>query len=597
MNRSRTPSPEGPVAHRTKAFVAVLAMLVGGSLVAAAPAGAASAPAPAATTVKVDVLVRVEPGTEGPVAQQVRLLGGDPAKPLTVLPGFLAKVPTDRVATVAAIPGVTGVVDGVDIGFDPALYDQQKISSSLYQIALNIGADQSWKNGYTGAGVDVAVIDSGVAAVPELQGNTVTGPDLSFGSGDAADGMDLFGHGTHMSGIIAGRDPSVPLDARSLPEAAKTKFVGIAPGARIVNMKVAAPDGAVDVSQVIAAIDWVVQHRGSDGLNIRVLNLSFGTDGIQDYQVDPLTFAVENAWKHGIVVVVSAGNDGYGSPRLNDPAYDPYVLAVGASDTNGTTSQSDDFIADFSSRGDATRRPDVVAPGRSVVSLRAPDSLIDQAFPGGRIGDTLFRGSGTSQAAAVTSGAVALLLQQYPTLTPDQVKAALVNTGLKLKTSKGVVLDAGMKSIDLDQAAGKVKDVLAGKIASVQSFPPATGLGSLDAARGSEHLADGETILRGEVDVTGAAWDPATWSAASANGLTWSNAAWTGARWRDAQWNGARWKSDGWTGSRWRDASWTGSRWRNDTWTGTRWRDDSWTGSRWRGSGWMAAEFIPVPLQ
>ena len=552
------------LSRRAKTFAALLAVLIGSSLVGVAPAGAA--------TPRVDVLVRVQPGAEASVAEQVRSLGGDPGKLLDALHGFVAKVPTDRVAAVGVLPGVVSIVSGIDVGFDPALYNPEKTSSSLYQIAMNIGADEAWNDGYTGAGVDVAVIDSGVAAIPELRDHVVNGPDLSFGSGDAADGIDQFGHGTHMAGIIAGRDPAVPLSSRTLRDSAKQKFVGIAPGARIVNMKVAAPDGAVDVSQVIAAIDWVVQHRATDGLNIRVLNLSFGTDGVQDYQVDPLTFAVENAWKHGIVVVVSAGNDGYGSPRLNDPAYDPFVLAVGASDTNGTTSQSDDFIAAFSSRGDVSRRPDVLAPGRSVVSLRAPGSIIDEAFPGGRVGDQLFRGSGTSQAAAVTSGAVALLLQRYPNLTPDQVKAALANSGLRLRTPKGNLLESGMKSINLDQAADKVKDVLAGKIPSTQSFPPATGLGLLEGSRGTAHLSDGERVLAGEVDVTGAPWDAAAWSAASINGLTWSDASWTGSRWRDALWNGSRWRSDGWSGSRW--------------------RSDAWSGSRWRGSGWLAAEFI-----
>ena len=94
----------------------------------------------------------------------------------------------------------------------------------------------------------------------------------------------------------------------------------------------AASDGATDVSQVIAAIDWIVQHRNSDGLNIRVLNLSFGTDGTQDYQLDPLAYAAEVAWLHGIVVVVAAGNSGFGTPQLNNPAYDPYVIAVGGDD-------------------------------------------------------------------------------------------------------------------------------------------------------------------------------------------------------------------------------------------------------------------------
>jgi serine protease AprX len=512
----------------------------------------------------VEALVRVQPGSEASVALAIRALGGDPHAPLKVLNGYMARFPSDQIAAVQAIPGVISVATGVDIGFDPAMYDPEEISSSMYQVAKNVGADRYWKDGFTGAGIDVAVIDSGIAPLPQFDGRIVNGPDLSFGSEGAPAGMDQFGHGTHMAGIIAGRDPSVGLDPKSLEQASKRSFIGIAPGARLLNMKVAAPDGAVDVSQVIAAIDWVVEHRNRDGLNVRVLNLSFGTDGVQDYQVDPLTFAVENAWRHGVVVVVSAGNAGYGSPTLNNPAYDPYVIATGASDTNGTKAQGDDFIADFSSRGDVNRRPDIVAPGRSIVSLRAPDSLIDQAFPGGRVGDRLFRGSGTSQAAAVTSGAIALLLQQYPSMTPDQVKAALVNSGSKLRTRKGELLEKGMESLDVSDARGKAKDVVEGKIPWAQAFAPATGLGSLEAARGSEHLTDGTTVLTGEVDVTGAPWD----------GRTWRNDSWSGRTWRADGWNGRTWRADGWSGRTW--------------------RADGWNGRTWRGSGWMAAEFVPT---
>ena len=363
----------GVARYATALFAVLLTFSVGGPAISSA--GAAVPP--------VDALVRIQPGTETSVALAIRGLGGDPHQPLKVLNGYMARLPGDQLAAVQAIPGVISVATGVDIAFDPAMYDPEQVSSSMYQVAKNVGADRMWKDGYTGAGVDVAVIDSGVAPLPQFDGRIVNGPDLSFGSGDAAPGADQFGHGTHMAGIIAGRDPSVGLDPKSLEQGSKRSFVGIAPGARLLNMKVAAPDGAVDVSQVIAAIDWVVQHRNTDGLNVRVLNLSFGTDGIQDYQVDPLTFAVENAWRQGIVVVVSAGNAGYGSPMLNNPAYDPYVIATGASDTNGTVARGDDFIADFSSRGDLNRRPDIVAPGRSVVSLRAPGSLIDEAFPGG----------------------------------------------------------------------------------------------------------------------------------------------------------------------------------------------------------------------
>jgi serine protease AprX len=517
-----------------------------------------------ASTATVDVLVRVDEGAQAAVTARVRALGGHADKPLDVVPGFTAEVPADAMQALRETPGVQSVVADLDIPFDAAFYDAEKVSSSMFQVAKNVGVDDLWKDGYTGEGIDVAVIDSGVADLPEFSGRLVHGPDLSFDADLPGREADGFGHGTNMAGIIAGRDPSVPLTPKELREGSKRAFVGVAPGARIVDMKVAAADGAVDVSQVIAAIDWVVQHKNAAGLNIRVLNLSFGTDGVQDYQLDPLTFAVENAWRHGIVVVVSAGNDGYGSPKLNNPAYDPFVLAVAASDTNRTTGTSDDFIADFSSRGDLTRRPDVAAPGRSVVSLRSPGSLIDQAFPGARVGDRLFRGSGTSQAAAVTSGAVAVLLDRYPELTPDQVKAVLTATGLKLKTRKGELLEKGMKSLDVPKAADKVEDVLEGKLSSTQSFAPGTGLGSLEAARGSEHVTDGETTLEGEIDVSGGVWDARSW------------------------------RDDSWNGRSWRGRSWRARSWRSDGWTSRSWRSDQWKGRSWRGSGWLAAEFVPL---
>ncbi len=154
--------------------------------------------------------------------------------------------------------------------------------------------------GFTGKGVGVALVDTGVVPVPGLDsGNVRLGPDLSFESqAGPYRYLDTFGHGTHMAGIIVGNDPS-------------TGFKGVAPGARLTSVKVGSHDGAVDVSQVIAAVDWVVKHRKDDPANpIRVLNLSYGTDGVQSYQVDPLTHAVENAWRAGIVVVVAAGNRG-----------------------------------------------------------------------------------------------------------------------------------------------------------------------------------------------------------------------------------------------------------------------------------------------
>jgi serine protease AprX len=182
--------------------------------------------------------------------------------------------------------------------------------------------------------------------------------------------------------------------------------------------------GAADVSQIIAAIDWVLQNKTTGGLNIRVLNLSFGTNTSHPYTIDPLCHAVEAAWRKGITVVAATGNAGYymapGGAGLTSPARDPYVISVGATDTKKTIVTTDDAVASFSSSGvvgiGGTKNPDLVAPGKSIISLAVPGSFIDQTYgAAGAVTGGLMRGSGTSQATAVMSGAAALVLQQHPT--------------------------------------------------------------------------------------------------------------------------------------------------------------------------------------
>ena len=247
-----------------------------------------------------------------------------------------------------------------------------------------------------------------------------------------------------MAGIIAGRDDGAPA---VIQKGNEDHFLGMAPDARVVSVKLADASGATDVSQVIAGIDWVVQNRNRNGLNIRVLNLSFGTDGVQSYLVDPLTYAAEVAWRKGIVVVVSAGNEGYGSAKLNNPAYDPHVLAVGGADGAGTYDYKDDTIQSWSSRGDGTRNPDLVAPGASILSLRNPGSTIDTEASTARVATRFFKGTGTSQAAAVVSGAAALVIQQRPTITPDQVKRLLTNGAQRLQKADPVAQGKGMMDL------------------------------------------------------------------------------------------------------------------------------------------------------
>src|SRR6185436_11319699 len=190
-------------------------------------------------------------------------------------------------------------------------YDAASDMNSMYNTAQYVGAAAYWDAGYTGAGVDVALIDTGVSPVEGLMsaGKVIYGPDLSLESqNDSLRSLDTNGHGTFMAGLIAGKD-----DTLTTPYSAAraSAYRGIAPDARIVSLKVGVADGGVDVSQVIAAIDWVVQHQYDNGLNIRVLNLSYGTNSTQPYGVDPLAFAVEQAWNLGIFVVTATGNSGY----------------------------------------------------------------------------------------------------------------------------------------------------------------------------------------------------------------------------------------------------------------------------------------------
>jgi subtilisin family serine protease len=457
-------------------------------------------------------------------------------------------------------------------GFDSKSYS----FSTMYWVAQEVsGAGEYWNNRFTGRGVDIALLDSGVVEVNGLKGTSkvVYGPDLSYEADNSSlRHKDSYGHGTHMAGIMAGRDDGAPT---TILKGNEDYFLGMAPDSRVVSVKLADASGATDVSQVIAGIDWVVQNKNRNGLNIRVLNLSFGTDGVQDYKLDPLTYAAEVAWRKGIVVVVSAGNEGFGSTKLNNPAYDPYVLAVGGADGNGTYDVKDDTIRDWSSRGDGFRNPDLVAPGASILSLRDPGSGLDLNYPTARVANRFFKGTGTSQAAAVVSGAAALVIQQRPTITPDQVKRLLMTTAQRLPVAHPSGQGWGM--LDLKRARDTATPTF------VQQHPVATGTGSLELARGTTHVenAAGAT-LSGEQDAFGGTWDGRMWS-----GRMWSGTSWSGGSWSGRMWSGGSWNGRMWSGSLWSSGSWTGRMWSGSTWDGRMWSGRMWSGRMWSGGGWM----------
>ncbi len=385
----------------------------------------------------VDVFAELFPGEKIPVivqwddpalAEWVEEHGGTVVREFNLVGAFQAEMPAEAVRTL-------DFSDRADwISLDAPLMTSgrggDEVDATRLETVYPFAANSvpAWRDGITGDDVTVAVIDSGINRGADFRGRLAGTRNFS----EEKSAKDRGGHGTWVAGIIAGNDP-------------KGRYVGIAPGADLLSVKVAGRDGSAHVSDVIDALQWVVENK--DRHDIRVVNISMNSAIADSYLRDPLSAAVEQAWFQGIVVVVSAGNLGTQQFAADHaPANDPYVITVGAFDDGGTADRSDDSLADWSSRGitvDGYAKPEVAAPGVGVVSTSGgettylaqemPDSIVDRSYQ---------RFSGTSASAAVVSGTVALMLEEDPSLTPDEVKFRLMATGALLPGSDAPGVDA-----------------------------------------------------------------------------------------------------------------------------------------------------------
>ena len=282
-----------------------------------------------------------------------------------------------------------------------------------------IGADKLQCSGITGRGVTIAVLDTGLwQDTFQFYGNRILASIDVTNGGSGRVTTDPYGHGTHVTSIAA-----------SGAQALNGSYQGIAPQANLVEVRAFDGMGAGRYVDVIAGLNWIVANRVK--YNIRVLNLSFGAEPQSYYWDDPLNQAVMAAWKAGIVVVVAAGNDGPKPMTINVPGNVPYVITVGALTDNDTPYDfADDRLASFSSTGPTYEgfvKPELVSPGGHIKASMSSSSYLSFIDPGSvDVLRQLFTMSGTSQAAAVTSGVVALLLQDDPSLTPDAVKCRLL---------------------------------------------------------------------------------------------------------------------------------------------------------------------------
>jgi serine protease AprX len=422
-----------------------------------------------ATQARYEYIVQMDRGTSPAAGKRlVRTLGGRVTSPtLRVINGFGASLSKRAAARLRKHRGVKTIslnarmaASSTDVsgGYtcptaDATTYPVKAIGSGrtyeptivsaitrLAQPMLNaVEADRAWWRA-TGRGVGVAVIDTGVAGdlqdFQRLSDGTSRVIASAVTNPCAKDANDHYGHGTHVAGLIAGNSLSYPVGHNYYG-----RYMGVAPRANIVSVKVSDDDGNTTVLDVINGIQFAVDNKTS--LGIRVVNLSLASTIAESYRTDPLDAAVEQAWFNGLTVVAASGNEGAQQDGVTfAPANDPWVITAGALDDKATWTRGDDSLATWSSRGltqDGIRKPDVLAPGVGLVSTLAPGSDFADLCPNCIVDGKYFRAGGTSMAAAVVSGAAALLIEEHPDWTPDQVKGALVASLDNVPGAGGVV--------------------------------------------------------------------------------------------------------------------------------------------------------------
>lgn len=527
----------------------------------AASGGVASATPGAA----LDVVVRAT--DRAAAAAAVEGVGGQVTTDLPYLGGVVATLDAAAVDRLRARDDLQVTLDerlelaATDLVVDDRAVGPQAVADQPQLAALNL--PEHWTPA-SGFGVGVALLDTGVADVPELAGRLVRGPDLS-GDGD---GLDHHGHGTFMAGLIAG-------DGR-VSGGTAPRF-GVAPGAHVVSVKLAGRDGITSLSRVLEGVGWAIANQ--DEHAIRVLNLSLGVPTKRSPQADPLAAAVEAAWAAGLTVVTAAGNEGPGT--VTSPGRDPWVVTVGATDT----STSPVTVADWSGSGKVVGhdKPQVLAPGVSVVSLRAPGSAVEQDHPEAHVDERYLRGSGTSMSTALVSGAVAVLAELRPFAAPDDLKGALASTATGVAGSKGGAVDLAAADAAEPDRAWRQRHAIGfdGLGGRAKAGMPWDRAGAPDVGERWQRARwmDGE-------------WQRARWMDGEWQRARWMRHDWQRARWMDAEWQRARWMDDGWARARWMDGAWQRARWMDQSFARARWMDANFTRARWMTDDWARARWM-----
>ncbi len=622
--------PRWPTVALATALIAIIALSSGGISAAGNVHGAVYDWARANPGQDVPVLVQTD-GDSGAVADFIRSSGGTVQREFQIIPAVEADVSLAFVSTLASHPGVawvsldapvvsTGKPDGKGGGSGgggrgggkggggstTTTIDTTNLATA-YPFAVN--APNVWNNttSRTGRGVTVAVMDTGIsndnADFEDAQGASRVLFDVAVNPG-ATDFDDGFGHGTHVAGIAGG-------DGDLLGG----KYIGIAPNANFVDVKLSDDSGNATMGDVIAGLEFVVNNK--DTFNIRVLNLSLTSSVAESYKTSPLDAAVEFLWFNDIVVVVAAGNLGDAPDAVSyPPANDPFVIVTGAFDDAGTTSLKDDTLASWSSRGttqDGFDKPDIVAPGRRIISDIDTDSFLAQTYPDNVVDNFYFSMSGTSMSAPVVSGVAALMLEQNPGWTPGEVKFVLMDTARNIRGDRfsagGPVAD---QAVFFSGTPGNTNDGLTpsyflsrapfvvppGVIAYVLGSPDPVAeaqLVGLDLEAAGISGATLGTVDWGAIKWGAIKWDAIKWDAIKWDAITWGAITWGAITWDAIMWDAITWDAIMWDAIMWDAITWDAITWDAIKWDAIKWSAIKWSAIKWSAIKWSnSVEFDAI---
>ncbi|OZM56500.1 hypothetical protein CIB95_12045 [Lottiidibacillus patelloidae] len=434
---------------------------------------------------------------------------------------------------------------------------------SIIENAFNasVKADKVWEKGYTGQGVTIAVLDTGIYEGPNSDFNKRLIKSVNVNP-NASNGADKYGHGTHVAGIIAG-------DGKN----SGGKYMGIAPDANLISVKFADDNGMSSEMDLLNALQWVYENK--DEYNIRVVNISSTLATKQRYQESMVSAAVELLWASGVVVVVAAGNSGYEEcSTCHAPANDPFVITVGAVDDNGTKSTDDDYEKPWSSSGETMAgisKPEIMAPGAKIVSYMPEGELKKMAKGNVENNADYFRMGGTSMAAPMVTGVVALMLEANPNLTPNQIKYILMHSARDYVSINKEYLQSlsreELDALDIDNIDPQYLEV-------AMSIP-----GIVSADKAVDWALKEEVIPSANMDYQINPILTHSDDSVLHNNVTWANVTWANVTWANVTWANVTWANVTWANVTWANVTWANVTWANVTWANVTWANVTWANS------------------